>query len=497
MYLHDVLDSVKEEPNVLKRLSDTIIKYANMSDKELQEQIEGIDQDLKQIEQKKQFIIDVYNSRDVSRLVSISDDGKTITTITEPKIIIEDEGLKEKILSQLYFQEKNVSKERFGASARKICESIEQDNELSFGKTTPTVLDRKKKFSAMKVTARDEGYMILNSLDECESGENIPLRAVEIKNGEMISFQDLKSIYQKCAIDFKDKEWTQLYIKDRESGKEITDPQLVKMAKFASVWVGAAGTKWMADEELHGITYAFNEPSERLYNRLGELVGKYMTDNGMIDTQAIYEELSQDQYKHSEEIIRNILSNPANMSIVYEFYKMQNTEAKMETKLSKTSNEFVLGHTAEDFTNATVDEILEAIPDLDSTDARGQAQEKTTSPIQQQLQPDMVTLPNGVQIPKKQYDEEVMHTKANKKLDIKTVKEDIVHDKIAESEKQEQTTDMAEANMVKKIKQKMYSGELLTEEEKAYYEKNMKQRKDAQLIYQNQLRPRKDNGLEI
>ena len=109
----------------------------------------------------------------------------------------------------------------------------------------------------------------------------------------------------------------------------------------------------------------------------------------------------------------------------------------------------------------------------------------------------MVTLPNGVQIPRKQYDEEVMHTKANKKLDIKTVKEDIVHDKIAESEKQEQTTDVAETNMYKKIKQKMYSGELLTEEEKAYYEKNMKQRKDAQLIYQNQLRPRKDNGLEM
>ena len=491
-----MLDSVKDEPNVLKKLSDTIIKYANMSDKELQEQIEGIDKDLKRTEQKKQFIIDVYNSKDVSKLVIISDDGKTMTTLTEPQIVIEDEGVKEKIFSQLYFQEKGASKERFGDSARKICENIEQDNELSFGKTTPTALDRMKIFSAMKVTAREEGYMILNSLDECESGENISLRAVEIKNGETISIQDLKSIYQKCTIDFKDKEWTQLYVKDRETGKEITDPQLVKMAKFASVWVGAAGTKWMTDEELHGITYAFNEPSERLYNKLGELVGKYMTDNGMIDTQAIYEELSKDQYKHSEEIIRTILSNPANMSIVYEFYKMQNTEAKMETKLSKTSNEFVLGHTAEDFTNATVDEILEAIPDLDSTDSRGYGQDETTNPSQQS-QPDMVTLPNGVKIPRKQYDEEVMPTKANKKLDIKTVKKDIVDEKITESEAQEQTTDMAEDKMVRKIKQKMYSGELLTEEEKVYYERNMKQRKDAQLMYQNRLIPRKDNGLEM
>jgi len=217
----------------------------------------------------------------------------------------------------------------------------------------------------------------------------------------------------------------------------------------------------------------------------------------MINTQAIYDELAESKYKHSEEIIRTIMSNPTTMSIVYEFYKMQNTDAKMETKLPKTSGEFIFGYKADDFIKAQVEEILESIPDLDVLDRRGQEQEETTIPKQQKIQSDMVTLPNGVQIPRKQYDEEVMHTKANKKLDIKTVKEDIVHDKIAESEKQEQTTDMAEANMVKKIKQKMYSGELLTEEEKAYYEKNMKQRKDAQLIYQNQLRPRKDNGLEM
>lgn len=495
-YLHSILDAVQDDSIVFRKLSDTIIKYSNMSDKELKEQIKGIDKDLKQTEQEKQFVIDIYNSRDLSSLVRISDDGKTLTALTAPEFIVEDEVLKEKIFSQLYFLEKGVPKDKFDGKVTNFLNGIEQNNDFRFGKNTKTALDRKKVFSAMKVTAREKGYVVLNSLDECESGESISIESIRIENGK-ISFQDLKSIYQKYEMDYKDKEWTQLYIKDRESGKEITDPQLVAMAKFASVWVSAAGTKWMADEELHGITYAFNEPSERLYNQFGELVGKGMKENGMINTQAIYDELAESKYKHSEEIIRTIMSNPTTMSIVYEFYKMQNTDAKMETKLPKTSGEFIFGYKADDFIKAQVEEILESIPDLDVPDSRGQAQEKTISPTQQQLQPDMVTLPNGVQIPKKQYDEEVMHTKANKKLDIKTVKEDIVHDKIAESEKQEQTTDMAEANMVKKIKQKMYSGELLTEEEKAYYEKNMKQRKDAQLTYQNQLRPRKDNGLEM
>ena len=40
-YLHDILDSVKDEPTVLKKLSETIVRYANMSEKELAEQKYG------------------------------------------------------------------------------------------------------------------------------------------------------------------------------------------------------------------------------------------------------------------------------------------------------------------------------------------------------------------------------------------------------------------------------------------------------------------------
>ena len=432
-YLHSILDSVKDDTIVLKKLSDTIIKYANMSDKELKEQINGIDKDLKHTEQKKQFIIDIYNARDLSSLVKISDDGKTITALTEPEFIIEDENLKEKIFSQLYFQEKGVPKDKFDNKVSSFLNGIEQNNDFRFGKNTNTALDRKKVFSAMKVNAREKGYMVLNSLDECESGESISIEALRIENGE-ISFQDLKRIYQRFEMDYKDKEWTQLYIKDRKSGKEITDPQLVKMAKFASVWVGAAGTKWMADEELHGITYAFNEPSERLYNQFGKLIGKCMTENGMINTQAIYEELAKDQYKHSEETIRTIMSNPASMGIVYEFYKMQNADAKMETKLSKTSGEFIFGYRAEDFVGAQVEEILESIPDLDVPDSRGQAQEETIGISQEQSNTDMVILPNGVKIPKKQYEEEMGTKKEDKKILGSSMLADVSKAKVTSTE---------------------------------------------------------------
>ena len=58
-YLHDILDSVKDEPTVLKKLSETIVRYANMTEKELTEQIKDIDKSLQLTEKEKQFVIDV------------------------------------------------------------------------------------------------------------------------------------------------------------------------------------------------------------------------------------------------------------------------------------------------------------------------------------------------------------------------------------------------------------------------------------------------------
>lgn len=221
-----------------------------MDEKELQECINGIDKELDKEEKKKQFVVDVYNEKDCSELVNVSDDGKTITLFEEPSFEIEDESLKEKILSQLYFQEINVSKTDFQENSKKICDNIQQDNVIKFSEKQKTQLDRKKIFAALKVSSRESGYKILNSLEECESGESIDLKAIEIEKGKKISFQDLKSAYENFTIDYRDDSWTDLYVKDRKTGEEITDPELAKIAKFASVWVGSVGTKWMADEEI-------------------------------------------------------------------------------------------------------------------------------------------------------------------------------------------------------------------------------------------------------
>ena len=92
-----------------------------------------------------------------------------------------------------------------------------------------------------------------------------------------------------------------------------------------------------------------------------------MTEKGTIDTESIYKEITNDNYKHSEEIVRTLLSNPASIKIVYDFYKMQNDDAKLETRLAKSINEILYGYSSEDsLVVEKLEDMMKSIPDFES-----------------------------------------------------------------------------------------------------------------------------------
>lgn len=385
-YLHNVLDSLKDEPFVLRNVSKVIVEQLKMDDNELQEHLKGIGNGLKKAEFQKKFIIDLYNEQDVEKLIEISDDGKNIKTKGKTSLNIKNEDLKEKIFAKLYFAKNADKKDKFNEKVERFCANIKDENEFKFGKNSQSEIDRKEVFSAMKVSAREKGYIVLNSLDECESGESISLQTIKIKKNELVKFEDLRTIFEKFQMDYKDDSLTELSVKDRITGKDVTDPELEKISKFASIWHQAAGTKWMTGEKISGITYAFNEPSENLYNKIGEMIKKSMDENGTIDTEKIYKEVADIPYKHSESIARNLLSNRGNLKIIYDFYKMQDDEAKLETNLSKSSNEFIYGYTAEHSVQDELEMIMREIPSTDSKTERGQVQEQVIGKSQAQVE---------------------------------------------------------------------------------------------------------------
>lgn len=277
------------------------------------------------------------------------------------------------------------------------------------------------------------------------------------------------------------------------------------MGRFAAIWAGAAGTKWISDEEIRGITYAFNEPSERVFSKLGELVVKSMTEKGTIDTENIYKAISNDGYKHSEEIVRTLLSNPASIKIVYDFYKMQNDDAKLETRLAKSTNEILYGYSAEDSLVAEkLDDIMKSIPNVETKDIQdqqgfeinefGEIIRPTEIQIQKQGQPDMVTLPNGVQIPRKQYEEEQGTKKSSKGLSIGDVKSSISKGKVTTQETQSATQDMKKLMEIKRLQVMQKTGQALTPEQKLLIEEHIRQTQQAQIQFQQRQENKKSKG---
>ena len=440
-YLKNLLDSVKDDTKVLTRISETIIRYSNMTEKELQEQVKSINKELRQTEMKKQFVRDTYKSDNCSELVEISDDGKTIRAKGKNPFTIEDENLKEKILAQIYLKNNRESKSSF---EERVSRFFEKDKP-TFKASKASILDRKKAFSAMKVTAREQGYFVCNSLEECERGEDIPIQVIKVQEGEKIEFQDLKAAYQRYEIFYKDNDYTKEYVRDRKTGIEITDPQIKTIGIFASVWGAAAGTKWYPDEEVPGITYAFDdEGPKEVFDRLGELIETSMIENGTIDTKTILERITEVNYKYSKDIARKLLENPAGIKAIYEFYKMQNKDARMETELAETSTEITYND--------------------------------------DKKEEDRLTMAN--MIAEEKFDIIMETLEKSGKISIEEVKNSVTRKRITLQETQKAMQDMKRLMEIKKLQDMQRSGQILTPEQKLLLDEHIQQIQQAQKQFQ-------------
>lgn len=115
----------------------------------------------------------------------------------------------------------------------------------------------------------------------------------------------------------------------------------------------------------------------------------------------------------------------------------------------------------------------------------------------EQGQEDMVALPNGVKIPKKQYEEEMGTKKADKKILGKSMFADVSKAKVLPAETEKMTEDVANAQKINKLRFRQQSGGTLTPEEIALLAEANREFTETQIRYKNQRRQRKGNGIEM
>lgn len=149
---------------------------------------------------------------------------------------------------------------------------------------------------------------------------------VENKNSvSEISFDFLKNVAENYTVNFDSK--GEYHVVERSTGKESFDDRTRKVGVFSSVWLAAAGVKWLANEPIHGINYAFNDGAHLVYDFLQNQCIQMIENTGRIhysdltDAKMLQEGYSA--YKHSYSILNSLNRNPATRKIVHDYFNLQ------------------------------------------------------------------------------------------------------------------------------------------------------------------------------
>lgn len=118
---------------------------------------------------------------------------------------------------------------------------------------------------------------------------------------------------------------------------------------------------------------------------------------------------------------------------------------------------------------------------------------------QVQEQSDMVTLPNGIQIHRKQYEEEQGTKKQSTGISIGDVKTSVSKGKVTTQETQRATQDMKKLMEIKRLQVMQKTGQALTPEQKLLLDEHIRQTQQAQIQFRQRQgnKKQRENGLEM
>ena len=118
----------------------------------------------------------------------------------------------------------------------------------------------------------------------------------------------------------------------------------------------------------------------------------------------------------------------------------------------------------------------------------------TRAKSQEQGQQDMVTLSNGIKIPKKQYEEEQGTRKQPKGISIGEVKASVKNSKVTTQETKSATQDIKQMKEIKKLQYMQKTGQTLTPEQKLFLDEHIRQTQQAQIQFQQRKKKKKSKG---
>ena len=140
-----------------------------------------------------------------------------------------------------------------------------------------------------------------------------------------ISFDRLKQFAETYTVEFDSR--GRYHVIHRDTKKEVLDDRERTIGAFATIWLSAAGVKWLQNESIHGIDYAFNDGSHLVYDFLQGQCTSMLENTGRIhyhdltDSRMLEEGYSP--YKYSCEILNTLSRHPENKKIIHDYFNLQ------------------------------------------------------------------------------------------------------------------------------------------------------------------------------
>lgn len=166
------------------------------------------------------------------------------------------------------------------------------------------------------------GMQIKPSLQQYNN--DVPLKPIP-------TFNEVKSyaIQYELVVDEKDN--NAIKIIDNKTGKVVTDKDIEQLAIFSNIWLFSAGLRRNNGEIKEGISDAFNENAQLIYDYFVKSVNNNLSKNGNIDSISIFTGSEALNNKNSYAVIANLFRSDYQSKFLDDFFRER---VKVNNKVS-------------------------------------------------------------------------------------------------------------------------------------------------------------------
>ena len=254
---------------------------------------------------------------------------KSNITAQTMTLIPEDSLIEEELLVTKLKQDSR----KYTEDSRKYTELVLQKHGIGFSEGM-SLIQKKSQFARVKVEARKKGYLILNSLSECENTNGLPIQIIRVPNdGKPIEYDDMKTISDRYSVTTIQDELLgkRSVVIDNITGNTIDNPEIQSLARFTDVW------------RKGGLTFDKENSGHRMfYQNFSKFVYAQLKESGTINIEEFYR-----QFNAPKNEIYKFLSTNRNIDIIEIVYRMTDKTYPLETELPQTSYELVKGQKIE------------------------------------------------------------------------------------------------------------------------------------------------------